>query len=274
MEILTSRTLAFLDTETTGLSAWFGDCICEIAILRCRGDEMLDSFATLVNPDRPISPGAARVNGLTDAELAEAPSFAKIAPQVASLLDGAILVGHNLPFDLGFLSSEFHRLGRKFHPVEVIDTLLLARAHFSFPSTSLQAIADALQIDRSGAHRALADVLTTQAVLGNFLVELKDPPLEALIFGYTPPLAAPAAFVLPPQLQEALVAKKRLFIRYVDQKGHATERWVTPNQVLVLNEYIYLATHCHLRDEDRSFRLDRIAEMKLENQVSPNPCQK
>ncbi len=71
MSILDSRTLAFLDVETTGLSAWFGDRICEIAILRCRGEEILDSFDTLVNPARPISPGAARVNGLTDAELAE-----------------------------------------------------------------------------------------------------------------------------------------------------------------------------------------------------------
>jgi DNA polymerase III epsilon subunit-like protein len=72
MDNLGSRTLAFLDTETTGLSAWFGDRICEIAILRCQGEEIIDSFDTLVNPARPISPGAARVNGLTDAELAGA----------------------------------------------------------------------------------------------------------------------------------------------------------------------------------------------------------
>jgi DNA polymerase III epsilon subunit family exonuclease len=266
MSILASRTLAFLDTETTGLSAWFGDRICEIAILRCRGDEILDSFDTLVNPQRLISPGAARVNGLTDAELAAAPTFAEIADRVMPMLENAILVGHNLSFDLGFLSSEFQHLGWQLPPLEGIDTLLLARAHFSFPSNSLQAIADSLQLDRNGAHRALADVLTTRAVLEHFLVELDHLPLDELVSVSTPPVAAPAAFDLPAQLQEAFASNKRLFIRYVDQKGRTTERWITPKQVLPLKDYIYLAAHCHLRNEDRSFRLDRIVEMKLEEE--------
>jgi predicted DNA-binding transcriptional regulator YafY len=52
----------------------------------------------------------------------------------------------------------------------------------------------------------------------------------------------------------------------MDQKGHQTERWITPKEVLVRADYIYVAAHCHLRDEDRYFRLDRIAEMKLEEE--------
>ena len=260
---LDSHTLAFLDVETTGLSAWFGDRICEIAILRCRGDEIIDSFDTLVNPARPISPGAARVNGLTDEELTGAPCFTEIAAQVEARLEGAIVVCHNAPFDLGFMCSEFNRLGQEFPPVKAIDTLRLARTHFAFPSNSLQAIADTLRIDRSGAHRALADVLTTRAVLGYILVKLKQVPLDEMVSMYIPPVAAPAAFVLPPQLQEAFAGNKRLFIRYVDQKGHNTERWITPKEVLALKGYIYVAAHCHLRDEDRHFRLDRITKMKL-----------
>jgi DNA polymerase III epsilon subunit-like protein len=61
MPNLASLTLAFLDVETTGLSPWFGDRICEIAILRCRGEVILDTFETVVNPERPISPGANRL---------------------------------------------------------------------------------------------------------------------------------------------------------------------------------------------------------------------
>jgi DNA polymerase III subunit epsilon len=263
---LDSLTLAFLDTETTGLSYWFGDRICEIALLRCRGDEVITSFDSLVNPSRPISPGAARVNGLTDAELTEAPSFAEIAGQVKPLLENAILVCHNAPFDLGFVSNEFNRLGQLFPPVEVIDTLLLARQYFTFPSNSLQAIADALNLERSGAHRALADILTTRAVLDRFLAKLGDLPLEELIHTWSAPVAVSAAVDLPPQLQEALASQRDLFIRYVDQKGHATGRWITPKQVLVLKDYIYVAAHCHLRNEERNFRLDRIAEMKFDDQ--------
>ena len=259
---LDSRTFAFLDVETTGLSPWFGDRICEVAILRCREEEILEQFDTLVNPERPISPGAARVNGLADEDLAGAPLFSEIAGQVKSLLKEAIIVCHNAPFDLGFVSSEFNRLGQSLPPLEVIDTLMLARKYFDFDSNGLQAIADFLTIDRSGAHRALADALTTRDVLDYFLVELKPLPVDELVYVYSPPVAASAALNLPPLIEEAVASKKRLFICYVDSKGNETRRWITPKQVLTLNDYIYLAAHCHLRDEDRSFRLDRISEMK------------
>lgn len=264
MSNLASRTLAFLDVETTGLSPWFGDRICEIAILRCQGEEILGSFDTLINPERSISPGAARVNGLSDAQVADAPHFAEVTGQVMPLLMDAIIVCHNAPFDLGFVSSELNRLSQDLPPVDVIDTLELARTYFDFDSNSLQSIADHLMIDRSGAHRALADVLTTRDVLEHFLVKLKRLPLDELVDEYSPPAAATAALDLPPLIQEAFASKKRLLIRYVDKKGYETERWITPKQVLVLNDTIYVAAHCHLRDEDRHFRLDRITEMKLE----------
>jgi len=266
MDKLDSRTFAFLDVETTGLSAWFGDRICEIAIVRCRGDRILESFDTLVNPERPISPGAARVNGLTDEDLTEAPPFAEIADQVKSLVDEAIVICHNAPFDLGFLSNEFNRLGQSLPQLKVIDTLLLAREYFDFDSNSLQAIADTLMIDRSDSHRALADAMTTRDVLQHFLVKLKMVPFDDLVTIYSLPVTAPAALNLPPLIEEAFMSKKRLFIRYVDKKGNETQRRITPKQVLALNEYIYLEAHCHLRGEDRYFRLDRIAEMKSDEE--------
>jgi DNA polymerase III subunit epsilon len=264
MPALASRTLAFLDTETTGLSPWFGDRICEIAILRCEGNKLLDSFDTLVNPERPLSPGAARVNGLTEVDLADAPLFAGISTQVKLWLEDAIIVCHNAPFDLAFVSREFNRLGQNLPSLELIDTLQLARQYFNFASNSLQAIADALSIDRSGAHRALADCMTTRAVLEHFLAHLKRVPLEEIVTTYTSPLVMPADPDLPPLIREALASQKRIFIHYVDQQGRETQRWITPRQVLVLNDYIYISAHCHLRDEDRSFRLDRITEMRLE----------
>lgn len=266
MSSLSSRTLAFLDTETTGLSPWFGDRICEIAILRCQGETLLDSFETLVNPHRPLSPGAARVNGLTELDLADAPLFAEIAPQVKLWLEDAIVVCHNAPFDLSFVHNEFNRLGQSFPPVTVIDTLALARSHFGFPSNGLQAIAAALGLERPGAHRALADVMTTRAVLEHFLVKLKRLPLEELVSVYTPPVAEPVVLDLPPLLEQALAAKKRLFIHYIDQKGTETRRWITPRQILAQNDYFYVFAHCHLRDEDRSFRLDRIVEMTFDDE--------
>ena len=144
------------------------------------------------------------------------------------------------------------------------------RAYFDFESNSLQAIADYLMVDRSGAHRALADALTTRDVLAHFLVKLKHLPLDEIVSVYTPPAAAPAVLNLPPLIEEAFASKKRLFIRYVDKKGSETERWITPKQVLLLNDYIYMAAYCHLRNEERYFRLDRIAEMKLDVGEEPS----
>ena len=260
------QTVAVVDVETTGLFPFSGDRICEVGIVSAQGDAILETYQTLVNPLHPISPGAARVNGLSDLDVCQAPLFTDIADQVLARIEGKILVCHNAPFDLGFVSSECNRLGQEFSSVEVIDTLLLARQHFSFDSNSLQSIANALMIDCSGAHRALADALTTRAVLEHFLVKLKRLPLNEIVYIYTPPLAAPAALDLPPLLQEALTSKKRLFICYVDKKGSETERWITPKQILALNDYIYVSAHCHLRGEDRSFRLDRISGIRMDDE--------
>lgn len=261
---LDSSFLTFLDVETTGLSTWFGDRVCEIAILRCRGDEILDSLDTLVNPERPISPGAARVNGIKNEDLIGAPLFGGLVTRIQALLDDAIVIAHNASFDLGFISNEFARLGESFPSVDVIDTLQIARQHFHFVSNGLQAIADALEIERPTAHRAMADVMTTRAVLRHFLAQLDQVSIEQYSSTTVSPEADTLPPILPPLVQEALASKKDLLIRYVDQKGTETQRRITPKQILVLRDYIYVSAYCHLRNEDRSFRLDRITEIEIE----------
>jgi DNA polymerase-3 subunit epsilon len=266
MGTLDLRTLAFLDVETTGLSAWFGDRICEIAVLRCQGDDILTSFDSLINPGRPISPGAARVNGLRDSDLLDAPRFVEVAERVLSLMQDAVIVGHNLPFDLGFLSSELGRANRPLNVLPTLDTLDLARQHFSFGSNSLQSIAARLEIEVSGAHRALDDALTTREVLRHFARRLSAAQIESAMSPYGPPETGPREFNLPPSIQEALQSQRRLFIHYVDGKGEPSERWITPRQVLARNDYLYLVAHCHLRDDERSFRLDRIVRFEVEQE--------
>lgn len=268
MSKLNSHTFAYLDVETTGLSPWFGDRICEIAILRCERDEIIESFDSLLNPERPLSPGAARVNGLKDADLQKAPRFRDIAERVLGLAQDTVIVCHNAPFDLGFLSSELGRMNRHLPTILTLDTLEIARAHFDFDSNSLQSIAQWLDIEVTGAHRALDDVFTTREVLKYFARKLRSTDIEHAITPYYPPVSSPQELNLPPVIEEALQSKKRLFIRYIDRKGDASERWVTPKQVLALNDYLYLVAHCHLRDEERNFRLDRIEQMEIEKQKS------
>jgi len=109
--------------------------------------------------------GAQAVNGLADEDLVDAPLFAQVADRVLAILDGAVLVGHNTPFDLGFLAAELGRLGiRQAEPV-ALDTLRLAKYSYRLPSYALHRLAAALGVDIAGqAHRAMHDVLLTRTV--------------------------------------------------------------------------------------------------------------
>jgi len=271
MRKLTSHTFAYLDVETTGLSPWFGDRICEIAVVRCEGDKIIDSFDSLLNPERPISPGAGRVNGLKDTDLWHCPRFIDVSERVMPLIKDAVIVCHNVPFDLGFLRSELGRINKHLPTVLTLDTLQIARDHFDFDSNSLQSIAHWLDIEVSDAHRALADAYTTREVLKYFARNLRSTDVEHVILPYYPPVtsAQEQELNLPPVIEEALQSKRRLFIRYIDRKGDVSERWITPKQVLALNDYLYMVAHCHLRDDERNFRLDRIEQMEIEKH-SPN----
>lgn len=266
MSKLNSHTFAYLDVETTGLSPWFGDRICEVAILRCDGDQVIDSFNSLLNPERLLSPGAARVNGLKDADLKTAPRFIDVVDRVLALIKDAVIVCHNVPFDLGFLSSELGRLNKPLPTVLTLDTLEIARQHFDFDSNGLQSIAHWLDIEVTAAHRALDDTFTTQAILKHFARALSSTQIECAILPYDPPSTSPQELNLPPVIEEALQSRRRLFIRYVDRKGAVSERWITPKQILALNETLYMVAHCHMRDEERNFRLDRIEQMEIEKE--------
>ncbi len=264
--------LVFLDTETTGLNPRFGDRMIEIALARFRGDVMEDYFVTLVNPGRPISPGAARVHGLTELDVRDAPRFAEIIPQLCAVLAGGVIVAHNAPFDLGFVSNEF-RLARVERPDNLtLDTLALLRGHFRFPSNSLARVAERLGIRPERSHRALADVLTTRAVFSYMADDLERRGAHTLgdfLRLQGGPVAwrtdtLPADVPLPPALEEALRLNRQVFLRYVDENGRQTERWVSPITVRSDRDYLYLRAYCHLRNGERSFRLDRVLELRGE----------
>jgi DNA polymerase-3 subunit epsilon len=253
------QTLAVVDVETTGLYPAFGDRVCEVGIVRAQGGQILDTYQTLVNPQRPISPGAARVNGLSDAEVRQAPRFAEIAGELLTRLDGTIVVCHNAPFDLSFLEAEFERLGQVWRPSGVIDTLDIARRNFRFGSNSLGALAVQLGIGTPHAHRALGDALTTLQVLRSFsrLLAGQEAPPAVEIYDYSA-MRKPAVELLPPALQEALSTGSPIEIHYIDANGDETRRTITPLRVAAQNDLVYLVAFCHLRQAERSFRLDRI----------------
>jgi DNA polymerase III epsilon subunit len=263
---LASARFAFLDLETTGLSPWFGDRICEVGIVLTEGKRIKQQVQTLVNPERPLSIGAASTNGLTDTELATAPKFANVANVLVEWLRGTVVVCHNAQFDVQFLDSEFRRLGQEIQIPNLIDTLMLAREYFELPSYSLHSIAEAFQVPITTEHRALDDAHTARGIFFGMMEEMKqlNKPLDEYIGIYNSPVWPNDGIQLPTELGEAIYSNKRMFIRYVDGGGEETQRWITPKQVMGLSDYVYLKAHCHLRNGERNFRLDRIIDIKVE----------
>ncbi len=263
---LANARFAFFDLEKTGLSPWFGDRICEVGIVLTEGRRIKSTYQTLVNPERELSFGAASTNGLSDRELVTAPLFPAVAESVESHLRDAVVVCHNAQFDLQFLDNEFRRLGREVQIPNLVDTLHLARTWFEFPSNTLASIADALHVKQEKEHRALADAMTLRAIFFQMMDALKpeNRPLDEYIGIYNSPVWPNDGIQLPTELGEAIYSGHRIHITYVDGDGERSERWVTPKQVMGLADYIYLMGYCHLRNAERSFRLDRIIDVKVE----------
>lgn len=261
IEDIDSRLYAVVDVETTGLNPRFGDRVCEIGIVVARQGQIVDTFCSLVNPQRPISPGASAVNGISDEMVAAAPLFAEVAGDVQKRLEGNILICHNAPFDLGFLQVEYSRLGQVWQAGGVLDTLAIARQFGSFPSNSLGAIASHLGLNVAGAHRALGDALTTfqlwqyfQGMLGDMLEDYIRP--FSIMENHTTEQPIPAL------LEEALTQQMDIMIEYIDRTGNATCRVIRPQEVFADFGGVYLVAYCHLRQEQRQFRLDRIVSIQ------------
>lgn len=160
MTLLAGRVEA-LDTETTGMSPATGHALVEVARVRLENGEIAESWSSLVNPGRAIPSDAAAVHGITDTMVATAPTPAAIAPEFREGCGDSMVVLHNAPFDLPFLSAFLRGAGVRPLWNPVVDTLGLARGLFGPGSNSLGALAVRFSLPAEKAHRALGDALTT-----------------------------------------------------------------------------------------------------------------
>ena len=152
-----SRYVTF-DFETTDTDV--ATCgVVEIGAARVVNGEIVERFHTLVNPFKPISPGATKLHGYTDADVSLAPPFAEVLPQFMAFVGSDILVAHNgQKFDIPVL----RRLGNVDHLV-FYDTLPLVRS-LSQDSGKLEDLATRFGIDVGRAHHALDDACTLALV--------------------------------------------------------------------------------------------------------------
>lgn len=256
------------DVESTGLDPHDGDRICEIALLRWRGGVQEAVFETLINPERPISAGAFAVNRIAAHLLATAPRFEAIADELLVYLDGAALVAHNAPFDISFLNSELLRCGRPALNHPLVDTLQLARVFLNQDRYNLAALARWLGAEPP-AHRAMADVIALKAVFVHLLERLSMlgvQTLEDLLRaqrGLLPGQPEPQA---PPEILLALREGRRLRITYHTGGGEAVARTILPLELQTGGAFPRLIAYCYLRNAQRTFYLDRIGSLALDEE--------
>jgi DNA polymerase-3 subunit epsilon len=168
-----------LDTETTGLRPG-PDRVIEVAGVRLRGGEAVASFQSLINPERSLPPFIVRFTGITQAMVMGAPTAKEILPDFLSFIEGAVLVGHNLGFDIRFLSHEARLLGQSF-PLDGLDTIPLARRFLpGLRRFKLDLVAAHLNIPASNRHRALGDAEVTAAVFLHILSRAREQGIATL----------------------------------------------------------------------------------------------
>jgi DNA polymerase III subunit epsilon len=153
----------FLDTETTGLSPDQGDRVIEIGCVELVNRKLTGNNKHFyLNPGRDSHEEALKVHGITTEFLRDKPKFDAVADELLDYLQGAEVVIHNAPFDLGFLNKELALLGRpvfRQFVASVTDTLAMAKEMYPGKRNGLDALCDRLGVDNSGRtlHGALLD---------------------------------------------------------------------------------------------------------------------
>lgn len=171
----TAHRQVVLDTETTGLEPSAGHRIIEIGCIEMIGRECTDNtFHTYLNPERDVDEGAVRVHGIRREHLLDKPKFEEIALSLLEYLEGAELIIHNAPFDVGFLNYEFKRVGNQFGKItnhcEVFDTLKYARAKHPGQKNNLDALCKRYKINNT--HRELHGALLDSQILAQVFLAM------------------------------------------------------------------------------------------------------
>ncbi len=155
-----------LDIETTG-SDRGADCITEIGVVKVRAGEHLGSLSTLVNPGTVIPPSITVLTGITQQMVATAPRIEAVLPTLQEFVGDAVIVGHNVGFDMGFINTALRRSGREPFTNTIVDTLPLARrlVRDEVPDCKLGTLAQRFRLGHRPTHRALDDALATTELL-------------------------------------------------------------------------------------------------------------
>lgn len=168
---------AVIDIETTG-GSFNEEGITEIAIHLFDGRDVIDSFISLINPEKEIQPFVVQLTGINNKMLRNAPKFHEVAKRIVEITQGAILVAHNASFDYRVLKNEFSRLGYPFEMPTLCTVELSQKLIPDQETYSLGKLCRAIGIPITDRHRANGDAI---AALKLFQILLeKDREMEII----------------------------------------------------------------------------------------------
>ncbi|QIA07461.1 3'-5' exonuclease [Draconibacterium halophilum] len=165
---------SIIDIETTGQSYKNGK-ITEIAIYQHNGQEVTDSYSTLINPEMDIPFFITELTGINNEMVRTAPKFYQVAKTIIEMTVGRTFVAHNASFDYKFIKEEYARLGYDYHRKTMCTVKLSRKLLPGHKSYSLGKLCAELGVEINGRHRAAGDALAT-AKLFDILVEQNDSP--------------------------------------------------------------------------------------------------
>ncbi len=253
------------DVETTGLDSQVHRIV-EVGAVRFGRDGTRETYEQLVNPGGPMPLDAKAIHGITDEMVAGSPPISSILPDTVRFFGDSVLVAHNAQFDIGFFNAAFAEAALEPLPNPILCTRELARSLFpGLPDYKLTTLARTLRIPPSEHHRAVADAGTSAAVFarcvertsatwGTTLGELLRRHGPIFRFGKTPAQTLQA-------IRDALETRKSLRIEYKGANGRFTLRNITPLTIEERGRTVKIVAYCHLRRENRTFRLDRITRI-------------
>lgn len=164
---------AIIDVETTG-GKFNEEGITEVAIHKFDGQNVIDSFVSLINPEREIQPFVVNLTGINSKMLKNAPKFYEVAKRIIEITEDCVMVAHNSSFDYRVVKNEFSRLGYQFE-IPTLCTVELSKILLpDLESYSLGKLCRAIGIPMSDRHRANGDALATVKLFQVLLQKDKD----------------------------------------------------------------------------------------------------
>lgn len=255
-----------IDLETTGLDV-AEDRVVEIGAIAFDGRKtVLERFERLIHPGRLMRASATAINGLRDADLADAPRAAAILPEFVDFLarfPSAPMIAHNAAFDAGFLGMEAARAGIAISDRPILDTLVLARLVLpDLRRHRLDLLIEHFGIPARPRHRAMGDAET----LMDLWFRLGGPawaagrPVAYPIRDGSLPVAPPAGWE---GLVRAVEERRAVRISYSGGSRGDAPRLVSPRRFAHRGGIAYLVAACHLDGVEKSFRIDRIRSHEI-----------